>query len=153
MASSVAFWSVPTGRSRELRSAEEQRSRSVPADQPFGISWDSNGIVFGQGGKGIMRVAANGGTPEVLVPVKDGEQAHGPQLLPGGEAVLFTLATGTALERWDKATIVTQVLRTGERKTLVNGGSDARYLPTGHLVYAHEWRHLRCSRWMFAAWR
>ena len=29
-----------------------------------------------------------------------------------------------------------QVLKTGERKTLVTGGSDARYVPTGHLVYA-----------------
>jgi Tol biopolymer transport system component len=27
-------------------------------------------------------------------------------------------------------------LRSGERKTLIEGGSDARYLPTGHLVYA-----------------
>ena len=83
-----------------------------------------------------MRVSANGGTPEVLVRVKDGEQAHGPQILPGGETVLFTLATGTAAERWDKAQIVTQSLRSGERKTLVDGGSDARYVPTGHLVYA-----------------
>ena len=50
--------------------------------------------------------------------------------------MLFTLATGTAAERWDKAQIVTQSLRSGERKTLIDGGSDARYVPTGHLVYA-----------------
>ena len=79
---------------------------------------------------------ANGGTPEVLVSVKDGEQAYGPQILPGGETVLFTLATGTAAERWDQAQIVTHSLRSGERKTLVDGGSDGRYVPTGHLVYA-----------------
>ena len=30
----------------------------------------------------------------------------------------------------------TQSLRSGERKTLIDGGSDARYVPTGHLVYA-----------------
>ena len=28
--------------------------------------------------------------------VEDGEEAHGPQILPGGQQVLFTLATGTA---------------------------------------------------------
>ena len=39
-------------------------------------------------------VAANGGTPDVIVRVKDGEEADGPQLLPGGQHVLFTLATG-----------------------------------------------------------
>src|SRR5687767_15642680 len=57
-------------------------------------------------------------------------------MLSDGETVLFTVATGTAGERWDKAQIVTQSLRSGERKTLVDGGSDARYVPTGHLVYA-----------------
>ena len=29
-----------------------------------------------------------------------------------------------------------QSLTSGERKTLLEGGSDARYLPTGHIVYA-----------------
>jgi serine/threonine-protein kinase len=35
-----------------------------------------------------------------------------------------------------KARIIVQSLASGERKTLVEGGSDARYVPTGHLVYA-----------------
>ena len=29
-----------------------------------------------------------------------------------------------------------QSLETGVRKTLIEGGSDARYVPTGHIVYA-----------------
>ena len=99
-----------------------------PVDQTFGVSWDASGILFGLDHKGIMRVSANGGTPEVLVSVKDGEQVYGPQMLPGGDTVLFTLATGAAADRWDKAQIVTQSLRTGERKTLVDGGSDGRYV-------------------------
>jgi Tol biopolymer transport system component len=33
---------------------------------------------------------------------------------------------------------VVQSLTTGERKEIIKGGSDARYLPTGHLVYALE---------------
>jgi hypothetical protein len=57
-------------------------------------------------------------------------------LLPGGQHLLFTLATGTDFSRWDKAQVIVQSLASGERKTLINGGSDARYLPTGHLVYA-----------------
>jgi Tol biopolymer transport system component len=107
-----------------------------PADQVFGMSWDTSGIVFGQDNKGIMRVSANGGTPETLVSVKDDEQAYGPQILPGGAAVLFTLATGATADRWDKAQIVAHSLGSGERKILVNGGSDGRYVQTGHLVYA-----------------
>jgi hypothetical protein len=61
-------------------------------------------------------------------------------VLPGGEWVLFTVATGDAVtataETWDKAQIVAQSLKSSERRTLVSGGSDARYVPSGHLVYA-----------------
>jgi hypothetical protein len=64
-----------------------------------------------------------------------GESAHGPQMLPGGDAVLFTLATG---EAWDDARIVVQSLASGRRKVLFEGGRDARYVFTGHLVYARE---------------
>jgi serine/threonine-protein kinase len=132
----VAFWSSADQTLKKVAVSGGAVVTICPADPPFGMSWGGDGIVFGQATKGIMRVSANGGTKEVLVRVKDGEQAYGPQILPGGEAVLFTLATGTAAERWDKAQIVTQSLRSGERRTLVKGGSDARYVPTGHLVYA-----------------
>jgi serine/threonine-protein kinase len=47
------------------------------------MNWDANGIVFYQAGIGIMRVSANGGQPDVLVSVRDGEVMHGPQVLPG----------------------------------------------------------------------
>jgi serine/threonine-protein kinase len=139
----------PDGRSVAFYAAADQTIKRIavtggvavticPADNPFGISWSSDSIVFGQGSKGIMRVSPNGGPPEVLVRVKDGEQAHGPQLLPGGRHVLFTLATGTALDRWRKARVVVQSLTSGEPRTLIEGGRDARYAPTGHLVYARD---------------
>ena len=37
---------------------------------------------------------------------------------------------------WDEARIETRSLDTGETRLLIRGGSDARYVPTGHLVYA-----------------
>ena len=107
-----------------------------PATQPAGVSWDTGGILFGQSGKGIVRVSENGGQPTVIAGVKSGEVAFGPQLLPGGEWVLFTIATAATSDGWDKAQIVVQSLKTAERKTLITGGSDGRYLPTGHIVYA-----------------
>ena len=58
-------------------------------------------------------------------------------MLPGGQHVLFTLATGTAPIDGTSAQIVVQSLksrRTEDRS--IDGGSDARYVPTGHLVYA-----------------
>src|SRR5262249_4373638 len=35
-----------------------------------------------------------------------------------------------------QARIVVQSLKTGVRKLLIEGGSDARFVPTGHLIYA-----------------
>jgi serine/threonine-protein kinase len=104
---------------------------------PFGASWaPDNSILIGAGTAGILRVSANGGKPETVVAVKVGEAAHGPQLLPNGDGILFTLAKGTNLDRWDKAQIIVQSLKSGERKVLFDGGSDARYGPTGHMLYA-----------------
>jgi serine/threonine protein kinase len=100
-----------------------------------GPSWDGDQILFARQNKGVMRISANGGEPEVLVPVKDSEQAYGPQLLPGGKAILFTLATEAGPDRWDKAQVVAQSLTSGERKVLVRGGGAAQYVPTGHIVY------------------
>ncbi len=107
------------------------------AVNPYGIVWAGDAIVFGQGDKGILRVSATGGKPEPIVAVTSGELAHGPQLLPGGEALLFTLADGPASQAaWNKAKIVVQSLRTGQRTVLIEGGSDARFVPPNHLVYA-----------------
>jgi serine/threonine-protein kinase len=105
------------------------------AEPTFGISWTEDTVLFGQSGKGIMRVSANGGVPAVLVAIKNSEIVYSPQLLPGGEYVLLTVADG-ADSNWDRARIVGQSLKSGERKTLIEGGSDGRYLPTGHIVYA-----------------
>ena len=105
---------------------------------PHGASWSADDtIVFGESAKGIFRVPASGGTPEVLVEMDatKGERAHGPQVLPDGKTLLFTLRTG---DSWDEAQIVAQSLETGERRVLVDGGTDGRYIPTGHLVYVHR---------------
>ena len=134
---SVAFWSSADRTLKRVAVGGGAPSTICRLqDQPVGMSWGADdGIVFGQA-DGIMRVSAKGGTPDVLVSLKDGEQVYGPEMLPGGETVLFTVASGATGERWDKARIVTQSLRSGERKTLVDGGSDGRYVPTGHLVYS-----------------
>ena len=105
---------------------------------PFGASWGADGtILFGQL-NGIMRVSAAGGTPELVIPAKEGEQVDSPQLLPDGDSVLFTVTTASGSTRWDQAQIVVQSLTSGARTVVVQGGSDARYVPTGHVVYALE---------------
>ena len=67
------------------------------------MSWSGNEIVFGQGGGGIMRVDAKSGKPERVAHVQSGEFAFGPQILPGGRGVLFSLSKGVALDCWTAA--------------------------------------------------
>src|SRR6185369_7269396 len=102
----------------------------------FGMSWGTDGIVFGQGNKGILRVSENGGKPELLVNAETGTYAQGPQVLPGGEALIFTIATSA--DDWDHAKIFVQSLKPGgPRKLLIDGGSDPHYVSNGHIVYAY----------------
>ena len=99
-----------------------------------GASWGAdNMIVYGHG-TGIVRVAAAGGTAEVVLALEEPEAAHGPQMLPGDEWVLYTLRSDGP-GSWDKAEVVAQSLTTGERRVLASG-RDGRYVSTGHLVFA-----------------
>jgi len=134
----VAFWAAD----RTIKRIPVSGGAAVTiceASAPFGISWGPNDeIVFGQARR-IMRVLANGGSPETIVGGQGPpEVTHGPQMLPGGKAVLFTVGSTVGQVGpgfWDQAKIVVQFLDTGQRKTLIEGGSDARYVPTGHLIY------------------
>jgi serine/threonine protein kinase/Tol biopolymer transport system component len=102
----------------------------------FGASWNADGtIVFAQT-DGIWRVSGDGGTPDRVIAVEPSERAATPQLLPDGRTVLFTVTSGVGDARWDEdATIAVQSLGGGERQVIWTGGSHARYLPTGHVVF------------------
>jgi serine/threonine-protein kinase len=85
---------------------------------------------------GLYRCSAAGGTPQVLTTLdstKEEISHRWPHFLPGGKAVLFNVAGGP---NWDQWPIVVQSLETGERRVVVDAGTHARYVPTGHLVYA-----------------
>jgi serine/threonine-protein kinase len=134
----VAFWS-----NNELKKIPIDGGTPItlaPATNPFGASWSGDRILLSQGtdANTIVEVPANGGAPRVLLTMdeKSAERAQSPQLVAGGRAVLFTLRERAAA--WDQSSIVVQDLSTGQRKTLVKGGTDAHILPTGHLVYVRD---------------
>ena len=102
----------------------------------FGASWGADGRIVFANGDGIFRVSSEGGTPEKLVGLKPNEGVLRPQMLPDGSHLLYTLATGVGADRWDTASIVVEAVTTHERTVVLKGGADARYLETGHLVYA-----------------
>jgi serine/threonine-protein kinase len=106
-----------------------------------GGSWGDDGsIVASLGvGVGLSRIPAAGGEPLALTKVDrdKGEFAHRwPQVLPGSQAVLFTVYAGPL--NTDDYDIDVILLKSGERKTVYHGGSYARYLPSGHLVFVHQ---------------
>jgi len=102
---------------------------------PRGATWGPDGtIIFATGAPqtGLQRVSASGGRPTVLTrPGADGDHLW-PDFLPGGTAVLFTIAQIGSIEN---AQIAVLDLQTGTSKVLIPGGSNAHYVPTGHLVY------------------
>jgi serine/threonine-protein kinase len=86
-----------------------------------------------------MKISSTGGAPQALsIPnVKEQEVSHRwPQILPGNEAVLFTIQLASTVS-YDDAQIAILSLKTGKWHILVQGGFYARYIPSGHVVYAH----------------
>src|SRR5688500_38016 len=100
----------------------------------LGASWgDDNTIVFATNDPttGLWRVSADGGEPTVLT-TPDAAQREGdhgfPSMLPGGGAVLFTI---TDASQANNAQVAILDLSTGQRKTLIRGGSQAEYVHAG----------------------
>jgi eukaryotic-like serine/threonine-protein kinase len=108
------------------------------APENRGATWspDDTIILTPSAPLGLFRVSAGGGTPK-LITVPDrrkGEYSHRwPEILPGGRAALFTIWTAGS---FDDARIAVLSLHTGEHRVLIEGGAHARYIPSGHLVYA-----------------
>jgi serine/threonine-protein kinase len=135
----VGFFTGING--NNLKKVSVEGGAAVPlavVDYGAGGSWgvDGNIIVGGVITKGLARVPASGGAPAPVLDLAPGELAYGlPQILPGGKAVLFG-----ALRSADLNTASIEVFSFADRrrKTLVRGPTFARYLPTGHLVYANK---------------
>ncbi len=129
----IAFW-----QERQLRKVAVGGGASVticeaPGLSPAGATWGPDGHIIWGTPTGIMRVPATGGTAESLISIKDGERASSPQMLPGGDWVLFVVHAGAALQ--DQGQVVVQSRATGERRVLIEGARDVRYMLSGHLVY------------------
>ena len=104
-----------------------------------GAVWTDRGIVFSPAAKaGLFLVGEDGGVPELLtVPdASKGEVSHRwPAALPDGRHLLFTIKK-EGITSFDQAEIAVLDLEAKSWTTIIRGGTFARYLPTGHIVYA-----------------
>ena len=106
-----------------------------------GASWaEDDSIFLGSNFGGLLRVPAEGGTPQRITKLQGAVTQRWPQVLPGGKAVLFTVSNSAL--GFEDGNIAAVSLKTGEIKILVRGGYYGRDLSIGdssdYLVYVHE---------------
>jgi eukaryotic-like serine/threonine-protein kinase len=111
-------------------------------NEPRGLSWDvADTLTYSSSTGGVFRVSAAGGAPARITQVapEKSERSHRwPQMLPGGAVVLFTVGSVDSPDDYSGANIDAAVVATGDRRRLVTAASTARYVPTGHLVFARN---------------
>ena len=86
----------------------------------------------------MFRVSALGGPAEQFTTLQEGELSHRwPQVLPGGQAILFTVWNDVG---WEPARLAIQRLDEPHHRIILNGGGYGRYVEDstgrGFLVYA-----------------
>jgi serine/threonine-protein kinase len=101
--------------------------------RPAGISWEADGTIIYAQDDSIWRVAETGGTPQRVVAAETGE-AMAPQLLPGGEWILYTLF----FPETTTSEIRIASVATGEQRTLRTNAAAGHYVKTGHLLYTMD---------------
>jgi Tol biopolymer transport system component len=135
----VGFWAG--GALRKVPLSGGSATTLCETSTIFGASWGSSDlIVFARQRGGLWQVAADGGSPTPLtsLDVEQRDVSHRlPQLLPGNRGVLFTV-TRNDFPNWDTTQVVVQPLPAGTRRVLIEGGADARYVRTGHLLYVRR---------------
>ena len=109
--------------------------------QGRGASWGEDGtIIASLDGYHLFRVPAIGGEPQVIgKPEQHGERTwRWPQVLPGGENVMFTGLVAASGAAFNSANIEVLSLKSGRVKVVRRGGYLGRYLPSGHLIYFRQ---------------
>ena len=139
----LAFWT--NGEIKKVPVSGGTAVTLARAGNPFGMTWTGDRITLAvDNPPRIISIPADGGAGEsTLIGLEADELAQTPQLLHGGRTVLFTLFKGelpgfTQSSSWQDAKVVAQELSSGRRVLLVDGGTDARALASGHLVYERE---------------
>ena len=107
----------------------------------FGASWAPNGtIVFAAEIGPLMAVSPSSLEPRPLTRIPPGsKEVHRlPHVLPDGSGVLFTVldADPFSLAEWETARVEIMTFASAERQVVLKAAEDARYVPTGHLLYA-----------------
>ena len=109
----------------------------VPISQrTAGATWHANGTIVFATTEGLYQVSENGGETTLLAaPHRERKElAYAwPSFLPDGEAVLFSIIPDSGV---NDAQVAWLDLATRDIRVILTGGTSARYVPSGHIVYA-----------------
>ena len=135
---SVGFWA--DGKLKKIPVDGGVATEICDAVGIYGASWGrDNSIVFADRyDVGLSRVSAEGGKPETLTkpdPEREESSHRLPCWLPDGKAVLFTVMRAY-FDRQPRVAVLR--LDTREHRILLENAADAKYVPTGHLVFLRQ---------------
>jgi len=113
----------------------------APVNGPRGLAWaGADRLVYTPDAIGPVRlISSDGGTARdvtVLDAAKDERSHRWPEVLPGGGTVLFTVGTIASPDNYDGAALDAVEIKSGARRTVLEGVTMARYVPPGYLVFA-----------------
>jgi serine/threonine-protein kinase len=130
----VAFWAAAAIRKVPIDGGPVMDRASGIARCPMGLAWGPGGQLFFGGDDGRIWAIPVQGAPAAVTTVGEAEVRHIlPWPLPDGRTLLYTVRKRNS--SWGDEEIVAHNLATGHRKVLLQDAADARYLPTGHLVF------------------
>ncbi|HTI65436.1 MAG TPA: hypothetical protein VL524_18065 [Gemmatimonadaceae bacterium] len=140
------FWS-PDGRWVGFWAGGQLKKTSIDGGSPvvlcdapdlLGASWSDDGAIVAaiDASDRLVRVPAAGGTPSTMVNLHTiGSAPRWPQMLPGGDVVLYTAISGIGA---DRGSIEATSLSSGRRTVLVKGGTFGRFVPPHYLTYVNQ---------------
>ena len=134
----VAYWAAQRGFEKiPLDGGPTQPIWRSPAPSSWttGATWGPDDqIIFGRWPEaGLWSVSSGGGAPRPLYRTTgEADWCLWPEMLPGGESVLFTTW------RAGRVSVAALRLSSGEVQVLVDSAAGPHYAPTGHLIYESE---------------
>ena len=127
----VAFWARDEIRKVPLAGGPRELLTAASSSIPTRLSWTDGGDLVYDASDGIRLVSAGG--QRVLTHTPPGTQHVLPFVLPGDRVLVYTNRRRSWT--WGDEEIVALDLSSGNTRVLLRDAEDARYLPSGYLLF------------------